>query len=84
MSEFVSIGSKITVASIREYLFANKIEKGDSLIVSPADYEHLIEDSKRSGEPVQVPLNILGVLLVKDNTGNVPVGKLRIVKNEKI
>jgi hypothetical protein len=84
MSEFVVVGDHITVASIRSYLFAKRIDKGDSLVLNPMDYEHLIGDIKESGEPIDIPLNVLGVLLVKDPTGDVPVGKVQIVKNEKL
>lgn len=83
MSEFVVVGDHITVATIRSYLFAKKIDKGDTLVLNPMDYEHLIGDIKHSGEPIDIPLNVLGVLLAKDASGDVPVGKLQIVKNEK-
>ncbi|MES2486434.1 MAG: hypothetical protein V4581_10890 [Bacteroidota bacterium] len=82
MSEFVVVGDHITVVSIRSYLFAKKIDQGDSLVINPMDYEHLIGDIKNSGEPIDIPLNVLGVLLVKDTSGNVPVGKIQIIKNE--
>jgi hypothetical protein len=84
MSEFVVVGNHITVASIRSYLFAKRIDKGDTLVLNPMDFEHLIGDIKESGEPIDIPLNVLGVLLVKDTSGDVPVGKLQIVKNEKL
>lgn len=84
MSEFFVVGDHITVASIRSYLFAKRIDKGDSLVLNPMDYEHLIGDIKESGEPIDIPLNVLGVLLVKDPSGEVPVGKVQIVKNEKL
>jgi hypothetical protein len=84
MSEFVVVGDHITVASIRSYLFAKKIDKGDTLVLNPMDFEHLIGDIKESGEAIDIPLNVLGVLLVKDASGEVPVGKLQIVKNEKL
>lgn len=83
MSEFVVVG-KISVASIRDYLFTKKIDKGDSLVLNPMDYEHLVEDIKNSGEPVDIPLNVLGVLLVKDTSGNVPLGKVQIVQDDKM
>jgi len=82
MSEFVVLGSTISIASIRDYLFTKKIDKGDSLVLNPMDYEHLIEEIKHSDEPVDIPVNVLGVLLIKDTSGDVPVGKVQIVKNE--
>lgn len=83
MSEFVTIG-KVSVASIRDYLFAKKIEKGDSLVLNIADYEHLIEEIKNSDDPIDIPLNVFGVLIVKDTGGNVPAGKVQIVENDKM
>jgi hypothetical protein len=83
MSEFVVIGKKISVAAIRDYLFSKRIDKGDSLLLNPMDYEQLVEEIKHSGEPVSIPLNVLGVLIVKDKNDEVPHGKVQIVKNEK-
>lgn len=82
MSEFITVG-KVSVAAIRDYLFAKKIDKGDSIVLNQADYANIIEDIKHSGESVDIPLNVLGVLLVKDTTDNVPAGKMQIIKNEK-
>jgi hypothetical protein len=84
MSEFVVIGSKITIAVIRNYLFTKKIDKGDTLVLNPMDYEHLIGDVKESGEAIDIPLNVLGVLLVKDTSGDVPLGKIQIIENDKL
>ncbi len=84
MSEFVVIGSSISIATIRDYLFAKKIDKGDSLLLNPANYDHLLEEIRHSGEPIDIPLNVMGVLLIKDTTGNVPVGKVQIVEDEKL
>ena len=83
MSEFVSIG-KVSIAAIRDYLFAKKIEKGDSLVLNIADYEHLVEDIKNSGEPIDIPLNVFGVLIVKDTNGSVPAGKVQIIGDDKM
>lgn len=84
MAEFVFIGEAISVASIRSFLFAKKIDKGDSLVLNQMDYENVIEEIKNSDEPIDVPLNVLGVLLIKDTTDEVPVGKVQIVENEKM
>lgn len=84
MSEFVTIGHSISTAAIRDYLFAKKIDKGDSLVLNIMDYEHILDEIRSSDEPVDVPLNVLGVLLVKDTSDSVPVGKVQIIKNEKL
>ena len=83
MPEYVVVGSAVTVASIRSYLFAKKIDKGDTLVLNAADYDHIIDEIRNSDEPIDIPLNVLGVLLVKDTNGEVPAGKVQIVKNEK-
>jgi len=84
MSEFVVIGNGISTAHIRDYLFAKKIDKGDSLVLNVSDYDHIIEEIRHSGEPIDIPLNVLGVLLIKDASGDVPAGNVQIVKNERL
>ena len=84
MSEFVVIGHAISVASIRDYLFAKKIDKGDSIVVNTHDYENLLNEIRNSDEPIDIPVNVLGVLLLKDTSGDVPAGKIQIIKNEKL
>ncbi|HYD91215.1 MAG TPA: hypothetical protein VEA37_06965 [Flavobacterium sp.] len=84
MPEFVVVGNPISIASIRDYLFAKKIDKGDSLVLNPMDFEHILEEIRNSGEPVDIPLNVLGVLLIKDTTGEVPNGKVQIVEDDKM
>lgn len=81
MAEYVALGERVSVASIRNYLFEKKIDKGDTLVLSNLDYSHVIEEIKHSEETIDIPLNVLGVLLVKSE--DVPVGKVQIVKNEK-
>ena len=84
MPEFVVIGNEISIAAIRNYLFAKRIEKGDSLVLNPMDYEKLTEEIKASEEPIDIPLNVLGVLIVKDTSGDVPNGKVQIVGDDKM
>lgn len=84
MPEFVVVGNPISIASIRDYLFAKKIDKGDSLVLNPMDFEHILDEIRNSGDPVDIPLNVLGVLLIKDTTGEVPNGKVQIVEDDKM
>lgn len=84
MSEFVIIGDHISIATIRGYLFSKKIDQGDSLVLNAVDFEHILDEIRHSGEPIDIPLNVLGVLLIKDTSGDVPIGKVQIVKNEKL
>jgi len=84
MSEFVVVAHGISIASLRDYLLAKKIDKGDSLILNPADYETILDEIRNSDEGIDIPLNIFGVLLIKDTTDSVPVGKLQIVETDKL
>lgn len=84
MSEFVVIGNNISTATIRDYLFAKKIDKGDSLLLNVTDYENILDEIRNSDEPIDIPVNVLGVLLIKDTSGDVPAGKVQIVKNEQL
>lgn len=84
MAEFVVIGNEISIASIRSFLFAKKIDKGDSLVLNPMDYENITEEIKNSEEPIDIPLNVLGVRIVKDTSGEVPNGKVQIVEDDKM
>ena len=84
MPEFVVVGNPISIASIRDYLFAKKIDKGDSLVLNPMDFKHLLDEIRNSGDPVDIPLNVFGVLLIKDTTGEVPNGKVQIVEDDKM
>lgn len=84
MPEFVVVGNPISIASIRDYLFAKKIDRGDSLVLNPMDFEHILDEIRNSGDPVDIPLNVLGVLLIKDTTGEVPNGKVQIVEDDKM
>lgn len=84
MSEFVIIGNNISTATIRDYLFAKKIDKGDSLVLNVTDYENILDEIRNSDEPIDIPVNVLGVLLIKDTSGDVPAGKVQIVKNEQL
>ncbi|MEL1244499.1 hypothetical protein AAEO56_09520 [Flavobacterium sp. DGU11] len=84
MSEFVVIGNEISIASIRSFLFAKKIDNGDSLVLNPMDYENITEEIKNSEEPIDIPLNVLGVRIIKDTSGEVPNGKVQIVEDDKM
>lgn len=81
MAEYVALGERVSIASIRNYLFEKKIDRGDTLVLSNLDYSHVVEEIKHSEETIDIPLNVLGVMLVKSE--DVPVGKVQIVKNEK-
>ena len=82
MSEQIFIGSNITFQSLRDYIFEHKINKGDSLILNPLNYEKIIDEIRHQEASISVPVNVFGILLIKDTTGSVDVGKVQIVKNE--
>jgi hypothetical protein len=73
---------KVSFASLRDYIIEHKVDRGDSLVLSVQDFEHILDEIRHSGEPVPIPINVLGIVLVKDTTGTVENGKIQIVKNE--
>lgn len=85
MSQFTFIADPITSGALRDYIMTHKIDAGDSLVLSAQDFQHLADDIKASGEPIQdVPFKILNVRIVKDPGNEVPSGKVQIVKNERL
>ncbi|RZJ36641.1 MAG: hypothetical protein EOO51_00560 [Flavobacterium sp.] len=83
--EQIFIGSNISFASIRDYIFEHKVNPGDSIALNPMNYEHLLDYIRQAqAETFELPLNIFGVLLIKDTTGSVEVGKIQIIKNETL
>jgi hypothetical protein len=53
-------------------------------VLNPADYDHIINEIKDSHTPVDIPVNVFGVLLIKDSGGDVPLGKVQIVEDDKM
>ena len=84
MGQQVFIGSTISFASIRDYIFEHKINKGDTLAVHPHNYDELIEEAKKGEEPIDIPFEMLGVRVIKDTTDTVEHGKVMIIKNETL
>jgi len=82
MSQQIFIGSKITFQSLRDYIFDHKINKGDSIVLNIQNYEQITEEIKNSNQPIEIPVNVFGVLLVKDTADVVENGKIQIIKNE--
>lgn len=84
MAQQFTLGKQITVRLLRDYVIEHKVDKGDSIVLSPLNYEHIIEEMKHSPEGISVPVKILGVLIAKDSTHSVETGKIQIVKNENL
>ena len=84
MSEQIFIGSNISFPLLRDYIFDHKINKGDSIVLHPLNYEHILEEVRHSEGSIPIPVNIFGILIVKDTTGQVDIGKITIVKNENL
>ncbi len=81
MSQQFTLGH-ISMAVLRDYIFDHKVNRGDTIVLSIQDYERILDEIRHSPEGVPVPINILGVLLTKDPSGDVENGKIWIVKNE--
>jgi len=84
MSQFITIGKKITLPLLRDYIITHKVDQGDSIILNLHDLKELYHEIKLSGETSpDIPLTLLGVVITQDATDAIPTGKLQIVKNEK-
>jgi len=84
MGQQVFIGSAISFKSLRDYVFVHKLEKGDTIAIHPQNYEAILEEIKNSEEPIDIPINVFGILLVKDTTDTVELGKVLVIKNEPL
>ena len=82
MSQQIFIGNPISFQSLRDYIFDHKINKGDSIVLNPLNYQSILEEIKNSEEPIDIPINVFGVLLVQHDS--VELGKVQIVKNEDL
>jgi hypothetical protein len=84
MSQQFTLGKEISVRLLRDYVIEHKVNKGDSIVLSALNFEHIVEEIKRSPEGLMVPIKILDVIIAKDNTSTVETGKIQIVKNENL
>ena len=84
MGQIVFIGSKISFISLRDYIFDHKVNQGDTVVLHPQNYESILDEIRQSQESIAIPINIFGILLVKDTTDTVELGKIQIVKNENL
>ncbi len=84
MSEFIFIGNKISVYSLRDYIMRHKIDAGDTLVLNAHDFDTIVHEMKASAEGLHdFPVKLLEVIITKDSTDSVPIGKIQIVKNDK-
>ncbi len=82
MSEQIKIGKEISSAILRDYVIEHKVNPGDTIVLSPLNYEHILEEIRQTAEGIAVPVEVLGVLVTKDPA--VETGKIQIVKNEHL
>nr|WP_322626412.1 hypothetical protein [uncultured Flavobacterium sp.] len=81
MPEHTSLGTDVSVAAIRDYLFSGKVQKGDTIVLSSIDYEKIATEFKAGEQPIEIPLNILGVTISKDSANKIEPGKIHVIKN---
>lgn len=84
MSQQFTLGKEISIRLLRDYIIEHKVNPGDSIVVNPMNFEHLVEEARKSPEGIDIPMKIVGVIIAKDNTAGVEVGKIQIVKNEHL
>jgi len=83
MSQY-NVIHQMSVAGIRDYIITHRIDHGDSLVLNLHDFDNLVQDMKDSSDEIpDFPIKILNVIITKDSTDTVPIGKVQIVKNEK-
>lgn len=83
MLQFISIGKKITLPLLRDYIITHKVDQGDVIALHINDLKELHQEILSSGEKPDIPLTLLGVIITHDAADLVPIGKLQIVKNDK-
>ncbi len=84
MSQYIFIGTNLTLPLLRDYIITHKVNPGDIIILNPKDFEDIIHEIKNSdGAIPDFPLKMLGVLIEQDHNLNIPVGKIQIVNAEK-
>jgi len=84
MSIYTTIGHKISLPALRDYIITHKVDQGDSIVLSVQDFKEIVEEIKNSGEGLpDFPVTLLGVIITQDSTDAVPIGKVHIVKNDK-
>jgi len=84
MSEYISIGTKITFPLLRDYVITHKVNEGDIIVLNPKDFEEIVHEIKTTGDGMpDIPLQVLGVNINRDQNLNVPVGKIQVVNAEK-
>lgn len=82
MPNHTTLGTEINVASIRDFLFSGNVEPGDSLVLNETDYNRIAAEFKAGEQPIEIPLTILGLTIMKDTTATLPAGKIHVIKND--
>ena len=82
MGQIVFIGSKISFIALRDYIFEHKINQGDTIVLHPQNFESILDEIRESQESIDIPINIFGILLVKDTSDAVEIGKIEIINND--
>ena len=81
MAQLFTLGKEISTRLLRDYVIEHKVDRGDTIVLNHLNFDHIVDEMKRSEEGLEIPIHILGVLLIKDNTDTVETGKIQIIKN---
>jgi hypothetical protein len=85
MSENIFIGAEISFPALRDFIFTTKLNQGDTIALHPMNYEQILDEIRHHHEgSIEIPINILGILLVKDANDTVEIGKINIIKNDDL
>jgi len=65
---------KITLDAMRNYILENELTDSVAISLHPDSFDELVlEYIDTNGMQIERPFEILGIEVVQDNTGNVPV-----------
>ena len=85
MSEYISIGGKITLSSLRKYIMSNQIEAENIIHLNIADYESLIFEMRTHSEDgIELPIILHNIFITADTTNSVPKDKIQLVEKDNL
>ncbi len=85
MSEYISIGGKITLSSLREYIITNQIESENIIHLNIAHYESLIFEMRTNSEDgIELPIILHNIFITSDTTNSVPKDKIQLLQKDNV
>jgi hypothetical protein len=74
----------IRIKSLRDYILDNSLGEDDTITLNQRDFDALALEYRRTyNEGIDVPFNLLRVLIKEDESLRVHVGKIKVIKNDE-